>query len=550
MKLLAALALAVASLSSAAAEIESDDKHARVVPGVLPAESIAALHGQAGTARLLRKTSFGDKRNRKHGGAIVQPEVVRRLLDPTLEPSESPTLSLTEEPTLSPSQSPPTLSPTLSPPNTLADPLDPDDYTDFVPHRISYTLPHRVAAPTLSPTETPSCLPGTCLQRYPSDGFPYDTVVHDGRIPYTDRDERIVTGSISLALLQDDTEVTCPSARELEELVLNYLADNIGGLTFEPVCVEVVDNAYCKRKLVGDASSGKAGKWSKSTWSSSSSSSGGSSWWSRSRKPGKRQGKRRKANKRPKANKRAKGRECRGRRFVESNVVELRVSYVIYKRPERKLEDEERSRDEDDLDTAPSYVHSDGEDRGLQQAQCSPLDRAQCCSQNAINGDIGQYCLSLGCNVQRCGRGRRPRRQSFVPRRLEGRVSPQNETMPHDAMPLALADAAHRRLDVPPFTLRGVDFTAAVRRYTMFEPNDSEAHLDVEDIDSLACCSANRYSIEECGTPVLECKDFKSEGCDGANDDMLPPLEPEEGSCLVDGSGSKAGKGSKGSTWS
>ena len=35
-------------------------------------------------------------------------------------------------------------------------------------------------------------------------------------------------------------------------------------------------------------------------------------------------------------------------------------------------------------------------------------------------------------------------------------------------------------------------------------------------------------------TPVLECEDFESEGCEGANDDMLPPLEAEEGSCLVD----------------
>ena len=32
----------------------------------------------------------------------------------------------------------------------------------------------------------------------------------------------------------------------------------------------------------------------------------------------------------------------------------------------------------------------------------------------------------------------------------------------------------------------------------------------------------------------MECDDFESEGCEGANDDMLPPLEPEEGSCLVD----------------
>ncbi|KAL9178814.1 hypothetical protein ACHAXT_003945 [Thalassiosira profunda] len=84
MKLLSVLALAASSLSSAAAVSgsaadASDYEHARVVPGVLSAESIAKLHGHVGTFRFLRKTGL-DGTNRKYGEAAVEPKDLKRIL--------------------------------------------------------------------------------------------------------------------------------------------------------------------------------------------------------------------------------------------------------------------------------------------------------------------------------------------------------------------------------------------------------------------------------------------------------------------------------------
>ena len=281
----------------------------------------------------------------------------------------------------------------------------------------------------------------TCFQR--SWGQQYtcgNKIVHNNRKPWTARNEVIISGKMDLVMSQDDTEVDCKNVKQMEELVLSYLADNIGGRRFELVCAQVRDNAYYKDKnLEGDV--------------------------------------------------------------VESNVLRLKVSYVQKAGRIRYLEDSglgmnmNRTLIEDYMESdMEDDIESYQEERGLQRSRCTPIDRAQCCSQNAVNGNPGQYCLNLGCNYRQCGTGRRRRRG---PRARNLNSGDKSDIEHHEEAPAASPSALERRLRVPSCSLREKDFNSAVRRYTEFEPDESLVHLDTDDIDSVAICSANRYSIEE-----------------------------------------------------
>ena len=54
----------------------------------------------------------------------------------------------------------------------------------------------------------------------------------------------------------------------------------------------------------------------------------------------------------------------------------------------------------------------------------------------------------------------------------------------------------NRRLYPIPYLLKGSDYTNALRRQTVFNPKETWAQLDVENIENVAVCSANRYSVE------------------------------------------------------
>lgn len=61
-------------------------------------------------------------------------------------------------------------------------------------------------------------------------------------------------GTMHLALLQDDTLVTCDRLMELEEILLTYLADNIGSDdTYSPACIHIDEYAHAKQAVPGDS---------------------------------------------------------------------------------------------------------------------------------------------------------------------------------------------------------------------------------------------------------------------------------------------------------
>ena len=163
------------------------------------------------------------------------------------------------------------------------------------------------------------------------------------------------------------------------------------------------------------------------------------------------------------------------------------------------------------------------------QDTCSDADRAICCSQHAINGALGEYCTSLGCDISRCGEGRRPRKKrrnddrelqvGSNPYYLFGRPLPIDEPRIGDK-PNVNACSFYGQL-------AEFEFNDVVNIYSEFKPEMSRSLLGVEDLESAAVCSSNRYSIEVLGTPALTCDQYSDSDC-SENEDLAPGEDIEK----------------------
>ena len=274
----------------------------------------------------------------------------------------------------------------------------------------------------------------TCLDRLSSGGggYSYDTIVHTKLPPYTARNERLVSDTIYLSLLQDDTPMNCNTIKQMEEYTLSYLADNIGGSGFQPACVQVMDAAHDASKVQQVYN------------------------YKDMHKNVFNDGKQKKKDK--------------GKRdeTIESTTLILLVTYV------EKL----------------------GHQKSLRSSgQYTTLEKARCCSQNAINhkpgsANLGQFCTLLGCNVHNCGGGRQRGRGNFFTRKLKNELSVdvhEYEGMSQRKLPKNV---------VLPFTLKKMDYTVELSQSTDFTPDASWAELGVDNVDDVAKCSTNRYSLE------------------------------------------------------
>ena len=71
-----------------------------------------------------------------------------------------------------------------------------------------------------------------------------------------------------------------------------------------------------------------------------------------------------------------------------------------------------------------------------------------------------------------------------------------------------------------------------MRTETPFNPEQTNALLDMQDIDDVAMCATNRYAVEEMDdTTTLTCDQFGDFGCMAKNDDLLPVLTKTNGGC-------------------
>jgi len=122
----------------------------------------------------------------------------------------------------------------------------------------------------------------------------------------------------------------------------------------------------------------------------------------------------------------------------------------------------------------------------------------------------------LGCNVQRCGTGRRRREENnFFNRRGlavdEGAIEEEEHRIEEEGRHISIAvidsnnKANNRRLAYPlrPYILKDKDYTEGLIKYTDFEAVESWAQLDVENIENVAVCSANRYGVVEVSRFIL-----------------------------------------------
>lgn len=134
----------------------------------------------------------------------------------------------------------------------------------------------------------------------------------------------------------------------------------------------------------------------------------------------------------------------------------------------------------------------DGVEARALQSRCSPIDKARCCSQGAINSDgkLGRYCRSRGCTTKNCGAGRQRRNSGSLIPRLAAAHDRSVQSRDSDDAP------GGRDLRIAPYALKDVDFALAVRRNTPFAPLGAEAHVQARNLDAMAACSINRYTLE------------------------------------------------------
>mmetsp|Transcript_27425 Transcript_27425/g.56891 ORF Transcript_27425/g.56891 Transcript_27425/m.56891 type:complete len:505 (-) Transcript_27425:61-1575(-) len=217
-----------------------------------------------------------------------------------------------------------------------------------------------------------------------------------------------------------------------------------------------------------------------------------------------------------------------------------------------------------------SFVENEGNRRrlhsGLVQStrylqQCTGIDRALCCSQYAINGNVGEYCSSLGCALDQCGQGRpqtNRKLQLSIPKaqRRQAKSGKSSKSSKSGLFGVWWSSKSSKAPPVsrplpqrPPPTpssnpntlpngcaaygfLNDFFFNTIVRRYTTFKPIQTRLILDAIDIDSVAACSVNRFAIDNIGTPTMLCSEFITNNCEN-NEDVLPEPDPTRDCELV-----------------
>jgi len=244
--------------------------------------------------------------------------------------------------------------------------------------------------------------------------------------------------------------------------------------------------------------------------------------------------------------------------FVESTAFELDLSFIQKNEVRRKLR----------AGGKPQSGFMGVNQRNL--ARCTPTEKALCCSQNAINNNIGEFCSNLGCNLTKCGRGRRPRhvtrhlraaRKQFqnprmIVRRRAAKAtkngvlfgskkggkssnlfaksgskssksanlflesgSKSAKIVAKSGKSSSKSSSKHvssmkTKVECPWYgQLGGYDFNDVVQSHTSFQPEMTSALLNVSNTKSVAICSANRWSIINFGTPSLTCDAYDRESC-------------------------------------
>lgn len=226
------------------------------------------------------------------------------------------------------------------------------------------------------------------------------------------------------------------------------------------------------------------------------------------------------------------GKELSTGKSVESTALEYRLTFIEQSKTSNRIFKGKRRY------TSLFQRRETGSGRAL--AKCSGIDKAMCCSQFAINRELGEYCSSVGCGPKYCGNGRRKRKRK--PGRDERRASESFEDDVYKFKVFENSGAKGRPKPIPePFIgevknvnpcifygeLTGEDWNDSVRTYSEFKPQASRSLLDVGDVKSVALCNCNRYSVDTFDEPALSCSEYNGNDCI-ENEDMVSSKIPDD----------------------
>ena len=150
-------------------------------------------------------------------------------------------------------------------------------------------------------------------------------------------------------------------------------------------------------------------------------------------------------------------------------------------------------------------------------AVCTSVDKALCCSRNAITSNIGSFCDKLGCSLAQCGRGREPlqvplrhlRREGVEQIQMNRRAGKAEKSKSSKVAFYAAKSSKSSQLPIKvtsqttrvkcPFygQLKEREFTEVAQEETSFQPAATNAVLNVTNTGKKKISNLHLYYLVE-----------------------------------------------------
>ena len=300
--------------------------------------------------------------------------------------------------------------------------------------------------------------------------------------PFLESDEELTDGVMHLALMQDSVKITCDDMIRIEETVLKFLQLNVGDDdTFRPACAYINENSVDEQIVRG--SNGKVAM--------------------------------------------ATALQVEVSYYTKKKFAAAINKQALQRRKELETKEEEKEgiKNLRALQVRPPRVTTD---------VCDSSNHHLCCSQESINGDLGRFCSSLGCDRSTCGgvrsgvkpgRPGRPGRPARPGRRSRQAQTDQdmllnkgNEYTSEEEQYKDHAKFSARRMqNGKNCRLTGLEnksFNQAINQNTAFKHTELVLSL-LNDTDTslVASCSVNWYIVSNGGIPSVTCDQYDEKGC-------------------------------------
>ncbi len=409
----------------------------------------------------------------------------------------------------------------------------------------------------------------TCFRRSidPDNHYDYDFIDRKkynlegkrGTLPYLAIDEQVFYGTMIISMLDNKQDIdTCDSRLSMEELLLTFLADNIGGFdTYTPICAFMNKYAFEYQEVpeTDKEISGTAFHF-QLTFAQSSRVPN----WRRLESTIKEDEEQsvflqndlieRDLRKDKKKKNQKENNNDGGKKVKQTNTSNIQINNGGKKNRKNKSK-EKNSGQKNRPNNGPNSGRNTGnktkdktkkkenikdKEKGQKYVKptmkptllnCRASDQAMCCSQVAINGRPGAYCVELGCDLSLCGSGRKQQID-------HGWKGGWGGTSGWSGRQRQLKKAGAATTGSRKLTLKNTSFNDLVAVDTPYNPTKTYAQLDI-DFEFANSCSINRFSLGKYGTPSLFCSVFREQGCE-QNNDLLPSVEEEFSVFCIDDS--------------